>query len=81
MSHKITLTLTPKQAADSKFYTTIAAHKVGLKDTEVALLRVVKRSIDARQRQVKVNLTVELFEESDPTPPPIHFDYPSVVGR
>ncbi|MFI3280596.1 MAG: FAD-dependent monooxygenase [Rikenellaceae bacterium] len=80
MSHKITLTLTPKQAADQKFYTAQAAHKVGIKDSDVALLRVVKRSIDARQRQVKVNLTVELFEECDPTPDPIHFDYPSVVG-
>ncbi len=80
MSHKITLTLTPKQASDSKFYTSLAAHKVGIKDTDVALLRVVKRSIDARQRQVKVNLTVELFEESDPKPDPIYFDYPSVVG-
>ncbi len=81
MSHKITLTLTPKHSADPKFYTAEAAHKVGIKDSDVALLRVVKRSIDARQRQVKVNLTVELFEESDPTPPPIHFDYPSVAGR
>ncbi len=81
MAHKITLTLTPKQAADPKFYTTEAAHKVGIKDSDVALLRVVKRSIDARQRQVKVNLTVELFEESDGEPDPIHFDYPSVVGR
>ncbi|MFI3317020.1 MAG: FAD-dependent protein [Rikenellaceae bacterium] len=78
MAHKITLTLTPKQAADPKFYTAQAAHKVGIKDTDVALLRVVKRSIDARQRQAKVNLTVELFEESDPTPAPIHFDYPAV---
>ncbi len=81
MAHKVTLTLTPKQAADPKFYTAEAAHKVGIKDTDVALLRVVKRSIDARQRQAKVNLTVELFEESDPTPEPIHFDYPSVAGR
>ncbi|MFI3285171.1 MAG: FAD-binding protein [Rikenellaceae bacterium] len=81
MAHKITLTLTPKQAADPKFYTSQAAHKVGLNESQVALLRVVKRSIDARQRQPKVNLTVELFEECDPTPAPIHFDYPSVVGR
>ncbi len=81
MSHKITLTLSPKQASDAKLYTAMAAHQVGIKDTDVAFLRVVKRSIDARQRAPKVNLTVELFEESDPTPAPIHFDYPSVVGR
>ncbi len=81
MSHKITLTLTPRQAADPKFYTAEAAHKVGLKDSDVALLRVVKRSIDARQRQAKVNLTVELFEEHEPAPAPIHFDYPDVSSR
>ncbi len=81
MSHKITLVLTPRQAADPTFYTAQAAHKVGIKDSDVALLRVVKRSIDARQRQAKVNLTVELFEESDPTPAPIHFDYPQVGHR
>ncbi len=81
MPHKITLVLTPKQAADSKFYTAQAAHKVGVKDTDVALVRVVKRSIDARQRQAKVNLTLELFVDQEPTPEPIHFDYPSVVGR
>ncbi len=81
MAHKITLTLSPKQAADSKFYTAEAARKVGIAERDVALLRVVKRSIDARQRQAKVNLTLELFVESDPTPDPIHFDYPSVVGR
>ncbi|MFR9554267.1 MAG: FAD-dependent protein [Rikenellaceae bacterium] len=81
MAHKITLTLSPKQAADPKYYTTQAAHAVGIKDSDVALLRVVKRSIDARQRLPKVNLTVEIFEECDSTPDPIHFDYPSVVGR
>lgn len=81
MSHKITLTLTPKQASDPKFYTSLAARKVGITESDVALLRVVKRSIDARQRQAKVNLTVELFEESDPTPDPIHFDYPDVAHR
>ncbi len=81
MSHKITLTLTPKQAADEKFYAQQAAHAVGIKDSDVALVRVVKRSIDARQRQVKVNLTVELFEECDTAPAPIHFDYGDVSGR
>ncbi len=81
MAHKIRLTLSPKAAADPKFYTTEAARAVGIKDSDIAFLRVVGRSIDARQRQVKVNLTLELFEENEPTPPPIHFDYPSVVGR
>ncbi len=81
MPHKITLTITPKQASDPRFYTAEAARKIGIKDSDVALARVVKRSIDARQRQVKVNLTLEIFEDIDSSPAPIHFDYPSVVGR
>ncbi len=81
MAHKITLTLSPKQAADSKLYTSLAAKKVGVEESNVALLRVVKRSIDARQRAPKVNLTLELFEDCEPMPAPIHFDYPSVTHR
>ena len=44
-------------------------------------MRVVKRSIDARQRQVKVNLSLEIYVDREPQPAPVHFDYPSVAGR
>ena len=54
---------------------------MGLCEDEIALVRVVKRSIDARQRQVKVNLSLEIYVDREPRPEPVHFDYPSVVGR
>ncbi len=78
MPHKVTLVLTPKQAADEKIYTQIAARKIEISDKDIALIRVVKRSIDARQRQPKVNLTLEIYEDREPQPAPIHFDYPFV---
>ncbi len=81
MPQNISLVLSPKQAADPKCYTALAAHKLGLSDKDVALVRVVKRSIDARQRQPKVNLTLELFVDREPLPAPIHFDYPDVSHR
>lgn len=81
MPQKITLTLTPRQAADPNFYTSQAARRIGISDKEVALVRVVGRSIDARQRQVKVNLTLEIYVDREPLPDPVHFDYPSVSGR
>lgn len=81
MPQKITLTLTPRQAADPKFYTSQVARRIGISDKEIALARVVGRSIDARQRQVKVNLTLELYIDREPQPAPVHFDYPSVAGR
>ena len=58
MPQHITLVLTPKQAADATFYTSQAARRLGVGEADIALVRVVKRSIDARQRQVKVNLTL-----------------------
>ncbi len=81
MPRQVTLVLTPKQAADPAAYTVLAARRAGVSDRDVALVRVVKRSVDARQRQVKVNLTLELYVDGEPQPAPVHFDYPSVAGR
>ncbi len=78
MSKIVTLQLTPKQAADEGFYTSLAARQLGISISEVALARVVKRSIDARRSPVKVNLSVEIFIDSDEQPAPIHFAYPDV---
>lgn len=81
MPQIVSLVLTPKQAADVAFYTAQAATNIGVKESDIALIRVVKRSIDARQRQAKVNLTLELFVDNEPQPSPIHFDYPNVKGK
>ena len=78
MPHTVTLTLSPKQAADSKLYTTLAARRLGISDKQIALVRVTKRSIDARNKAVKVNLSLEVFVDSEPIPAPLHFDYPNV---
>ena len=74
----ITLQLSPKQAADEKFYLARAAERMGIRQSDIALARVVKRSIDARQRMAKVNLSLEIYVDQEPQPAPLHFDYPSV---
>lgn len=74
----VTLVLSPKQAADVAYRTTLAARKLGIREDEIALVRVVKRSIDARQRQPKVNLSLEIYVDREPQPEPVHFDYPDV---
>ena len=78
MPQNITLVLSPREAADVKYYTSLAARRMGIAERDVALVRVVKRSIDARQRQPKVNLTLEVYADSEPQPAPVHFDYPDV---
>ena len=81
MPQNITLVLTPRQAADAKYYTSLAARRLGMPEQDIALVRVVKRSVDARQRQPKVNLSLEVYADREPRPAPVHFDYPSVAGR
>ncbi len=81
MPQTITLRLLPREAADAKHYTALAARRLGIAEQRVALVRVVKRSIDARQRQPWVNLTLELYIDQESQPEPIHFDYPSVAGK
>ena len=78
MPKTITMQLSPKQAADEKFYIAQAARTIGIRQSDIALARVVKRSIDARQRMAKVNLTLEIYVDQEPQPEPLHFDYPSV---
>ncbi len=80
MPQKITLVLSPREAADPKTYTPRAAEKLDISCDNIALIRVVKRSIDARQRLPKVNLTLEIYVDGDQTPEPIYFDYPDVTN-
>ena len=79
MPYKLTLVLTPKQAADVKYYTEQAARRAGVAKQDVALVRVVGRSIDARQRQPKVNLTLEVYADRNP-PASVHFDSVDLRG-
>ena len=81
MPQTLTLTLSPKQAADSATYVAIAARRLGVSVEQIALARLLKRSVDARGRSVKVNLTLELYVDETAPAEEIHFDYPDVSGR
>jgi len=78
MPKTVTLTLSPKQAADKGVYIPVAARRLGVREDEIALARIIKRSIDARGRGVRINLTLELFIDNEPRPEPVYFDYPDV---
>ncbi len=78
MTKTVTLSLSPKQAADEKYYLPIAARAAGTAPETIALVRILKRTVDARSRTPKVNLTLELYPEGEPLPPPVHFDWPEV---
>ena len=68
MPQKITLQLLPREAANPKHYTALAARRLGISDRDIALVRVIKRSIDARRRQPLVNLSLEIYVDQEEQP-------------
>mgnify|MGYP003292361019 CR=1 FL=1 len=81
MPKRLELRLTPRQASAPQYYTPIVARELRIKESDIALLRIVKRSVDARRGALKVNLSLEAYIDNEEQPAPLHFDYPSVVGK
>ncbi|MCD7962697.1 MAG: FAD-binding protein [Rikenellaceae bacterium] len=78
MAFEISITLSPKQASDTKYYLPIAASKARISVENIAFSRVIKRSVDARSKSVKVNLTLQIFEDNENKPDPVNFEYGDV---
>lgn len=58
---QVSLTLTPQQAADKAQIQKAVAHQLHLPSEAIYNFRIVKRSVDARQRDIKILLTVQAF--------------------
>ena len=76
----VNLSLSPKQAADAGSHAALVARMLRIRESDISLLRIVRRSVDARRGRIKVNLSMEVFVDKEPQPAPLHFDYPSVAG-
>ena len=81
MPIELSLELTPKQASDQARYLPLIADRIAVPQSRIALVRIVRRSIDARSRQICVNLGVQIYVDGEQAPPPVRFDYPQVGGR
>jgi len=66
MGKLIQINLTPSAAADESSIKKIAASLSGIGTEAITSLRVIKRSVDARKKNIRVNLTVEVFTKQDP---------------
>ena len=67
MSTSLQLRVLPQIAYDAANLRADVAQRLGVDPQQIHAIRTVKRSIDARQRQVMVNLTLEVFIDEDPT--------------
>ena len=80
MKQEINLSLSPKQASDEQFYKPILAEKLHVDEDRIKLINVRRRSIDARQRAIRVNLGVEVFTDELPVEEKVEFTY-DLVGH
>ena len=65
MGKILQINLSPVAAADDKSIKKIAASLTGKDQDDISNIRVIKRSVDARKKNVRINLTVEVFSISD----------------
>lgn len=61
MQKNIRLVLTPEQAAKTENHKSILAKELGISDKQISALYPVKKSIDARGRNVKINFEFEVY--------------------
>ena len=61
----VQINLSPVVAADENQIKKIAATLAGINISEIASLRIIKRSIDARKKTIRVNLSVEVIFGSE----------------
>ena len=72
----------PEVAADTALLRQYVADEKGLAISALKGIRVLKRSIDARQRTIFVNLKVRLYINEQPTDDEyVHTDYPDVSDK
>lgn len=75
MPVELSLSLSPKQASEEQFYRPLVAEKLRISPDEITAIRIIRKSVDARGRQVKVNLGFQIFineEQSSDTDEAIH---------
>ncbi len=67
MGKLVQINLNPAEAADDALIRKTAASLAGIDSDSITLLRVLKRSVDARKKNIRVNLSVEVFSGNDRT--------------
>lgn len=65
---QVDLILTPHDASDSKFYLSKAAKILGVQTSDITSHSITKKSIDARGRDIIVNMRLSLFLHGEKSP-------------
>lgn len=81
MNQFVDIRLLPEEANDEKIIAYTSASKLGIRDFKTLNFKVVKRSIDARKRQVIFNLRVWVHSDAEALQTYQPIEYPSVTNK
>ncbi len=82
MSRLVQLNLIPERASEEAEIRKIAGSLTGIPTSHIKGIRILKRSVDARKPDIRINLTVEVLTGDDPVSPQVSPFIPQdVTGR
>lgn len=86
MKKEISLILSPAQAYSEESYLPVVAGELGMSPFDITAIRIIRKSVDARSRNIRINISFEVFiseEASSPVENSFHYqdvhDKPEVV--
>ncbi len=81
MKKELNISLSPRQASDEQFYKPVLADKLHVSEDRIKLVQLKRRSVDARQRNIRVNLAFDVYIDELPVLEEIEIHYQDVRGK
>lgn len=83
MVKEVHIVVSPKQASSEDYYLPFVAKKLKLSPKRIKSTQLIHRSVDARKKQVKINLRLKVFIDQQPPIEEIknEFDYQNVSNK
>ena len=82
MQQTVNISVTPKEASSEKLFKPVVARVLKIDPSRITYLRISKKSIDARQREIKINLSIHtFFDEPAPGNSAFKFEYQYVGNK
>ena len=81
MKHELNIVVSPEEAANEDTLKEIAAKQLFTSNKSITFIKVLKRSIDARSRNIKINIKLEVYiNEQPPVDSSYKINYPDVTN-
>ena len=82
MITEINLVLSPREASEERFYKPLVANSLKIYASRITGIQILKRSVDARQRTIKINMRFRVaYDEAFPDVKLSDFTYQDVSGK